>query len=322
MQTVTSEITWRHRLDHFLARWAWNRAGHRVAPGLYALGNVGRDSAVLVTANYTLSFDALRQALAGISGYILVLDTRGINVWCAAGEGTFGTDELVRRVEEVRLKDVVDGRRLILPQLGAAGVSAHAVRQRSGFQVEYGPVRAEDLPVYLRAGQATPDMRTVRFGFAERLVLVPVELVHAVLPTLLVSVLLWLLIGRLAALATLAAVLGGTVLFPLLLPLLPTPDFSSKGFILGAGVSLPFVYRALSDDTAPLPVRWLNAAGFALTMSAVTAYLALNFTGSTPYASRSGTKREIYGYIRSMAWALTLGAGSVVLALVLRRSGR
>ena len=80
--------------------------GHRVEPGLYSLGNPTSESPVFVTANYTLSFDALRSALKGIDGYILVLDTQGVNVWCAAGKGTFGTDELVKRIEATRLHEV------------------------------------------------------------------------------------------------------------------------------------------------------------------------------------------------------------------------
>jgi CO dehydrogenase/acetyl-CoA synthase gamma subunit (corrinoid Fe-S protein) len=70
-----------------------------------------------------------------------VLDTQGINVWCAAGKGTFGTDELVHRIEATQLHDVVRHRVLILPQLGAPGVAAHDVKKRSGFTIEYGPVR-------------------------------------------------------------------------------------------------------------------------------------------------------------------------------------
>ena len=124
IQPATSAITPANRWDHFLVRLGVNRMRHRVTPGLYALGNPTPDSPVFVTANYTLSFDALRSALAGVDGYIMVLDTRGINVWCAAGEGTFGTDELVQRIEETALHDVVSHRVLILPQLGAPGVAA------------------------------------------------------------------------------------------------------------------------------------------------------------------------------------------------------
>ena len=65
-----------------------------------------------VTANYKLSFDALRSQLADLDAWILVLETNGINVWCAAGKGTFGTDELVHRIRECQLEKVVKTRNL------------------------------------------------------------------------------------------------------------------------------------------------------------------------------------------------------------------
>ncbi|HQL32652.1 MAG TPA: hypothetical protein PK969_05305, partial [Treponemataceae bacterium] len=57
-----------------------------VTPGLYFIGSPGAASPVLVSANYRLSFDALRKELSGIDAWILVVDTRGVNVWCAAGK--------------------------------------------------------------------------------------------------------------------------------------------------------------------------------------------------------------------------------------------
>ena len=81
-------------------------------------------------------------ALAGVDAWILVLDTKGINVWCAAGKGTFGTGELVHRIGSVGLAGIVSHRKIIVPQLGAPGVSWPEVLRRSGFTVEYGPVRA------------------------------------------------------------------------------------------------------------------------------------------------------------------------------------
>jgi len=103
IRRATTTLTLANRWDHFLARWGVNRSGHRVEPGLYALGSPTADSPVFVTANYTLSFDGLRSALVGMDGYVLVLNTLGVNVWCAAGKGTFGTDELVRQVASVPL---------------------------------------------------------------------------------------------------------------------------------------------------------------------------------------------------------------------------
>ncbi len=299
---VASAINMANRRDHFLARWGFNRGGHRVEPGLYALGNPTTDSPVLVTANYTLSFDALRSALAGIDGYILVLDTKGVNVWCAAGKGTFGTDELVRRIEATALHEVVTHRVLILPQLGAPGVAAHEVKRRSGFRVEYGPVRAADLPEYLKTRLATPEMRRVRFTLRDRLVLIPVELVHGLLPMLAAAVVSYFIGGFPAFLGAIAAILAGVVLFPILLPWLPPRDFSTKGFVLGGMVALPFALALLLGR--PEAAWWLKAGQaliYLLALPACTAYLALNFTGSTTFTSRSGVKREIFTYIPIMA---------------------
>jgi hypothetical protein len=315
IQPTTSAITLANRWDHFLARWGVNRSGHRVEPGLYALDDPTPDSPVFVTANYTLSFDALRSALNGMDGYIMVLDTEGINVWCAAGKGTFGTGELVHRIEATALQGVVSHRALILPQLGAAGVAAHEVKQRSGFKVEYGPVRAADLPEYLKTHQATPEMRQVRFGLRDRLILIPVELVHILLPMLIAAVLLFFFGGFLASVGAVVAILAGVALFPILLPWLPTRDFSSKGFILGGLIALPFALVAFMGNSN---AAWWRQIGGALTyllaLPPVTAYLALNFTGSTTFTSRSGVRREIFTYIPIMAWMVGIG---IVLTIVL-----
>jgi hypothetical protein len=273
---------------------------------------------VFVTANYTLSFDALRKALAGLDGYILVLDTKGINVWCAAGKGTFGTDELLRRLGATGLGDVVRHRVLVLPQLGASGVAAHEVKARSGFLVEYGPVRAADLPEYLETRQATRRMRRVQFGLFDRLVLIPVELVHVLIPMAIAAMVLYLVAGPMATAAAIAAVLAGVVLFPILLPWIPTHDLSSKGFLLGGLVTLPFAVAALQGNAG---AAWWARAGMALAyllaMPPVTAFLALNFSGSTTFTSRSGVRREILAYIPTMAWMFGTGLVlTIVLALV------
>ncbi len=315
IRSTTGTITLANRWDHFLARWGVNRSGHQVEPGLYVLGNPMADLPVFVTANYTLSFDALRSALVGIDGYILVLDTRGINVWCAAGKGTFGTDELVHRIKATALHDVVRYRVLILPQLGAPGIAAHEVKKRAGFKVEYGPVRASDLPEYLKTRRATPEMRQVHFTLRDRLVLIPVELVHVLIPTLIAAVVLFLVGGFLASVSAVAAILAGVVLFPIMLPWLPTSDFSSKGFVLGGVVVFPFALAALLGQ--PESTWWLRlgwALTYLLALLPVTAYLALNFTGSTTFTSRTGVRREMFTYIPIMTYMF--GAG-VVLTIVL-----
>jgi hypothetical protein len=314
IHATDSHLAWRNRWDHILARWSFDREGHRVAPGLYSLGSPTPDSPVLVTANYSLSFDAVRTALPGRSAYILVLETFGVNVWCAAGKGTFGTDELIRRIQTVELGSVVRHHRVSLPQLGAPGVDAAAVRQATGFRAEFGPVRANDLPAYLESGKVTSEMRRVQFRLWDRMVLIPVEVMAVIVPLLILALL------RLGDF--LAAGLAGLVLFPILFPFLPTPNFSTKGYLLGALTAAPFALVSLGGS---LGTASLGSIGMAtaqmLVLPPITAFAALNFTGSTPYPSRTGVKREMGRYIRPMAIFFAIGLILYIAMVVLRLVG-
>ena len=148
------------RVGAWKARWGIGRMSYLVPPGLYAVGAPGPRDPVLVTANYKMSYDLVRSELAGRNAWLLVLETNGINVWCAAGKGTFGTGELVARIEASRLAKVVEHRQLILPLLGAPGVSAHEVGARTGFTVRFAAIEARDIPRYLDGGmRTTPEMR-------------------------------------------------------------------------------------------------------------------------------------------------------------------
>jgi len=287
---------------------------HRVEPGLYSLGNPTPESPVLVTANYSLSFDALRTALGGLDSYILVLDTKGINVWCAAGKGTFGTEELISRIESTDLKETVTHRRLVLPQLGAPGVAAHEVRKRTGFVVEYGPVRANDLPEYLKTHQATEEMRRVRFDLKDRAILVPVEVKNSLLWALPLPIILFIVSGIWMALLVLTIFVAGVILFPLLLPVLPTKYFASKGVLLGAIAGLLIWGARFSiDDWSVGTVSIINLLAYVLLISPWVGYISLNFTGASTYTSRTGVRREIFRFIPVIA--VMFICGLVLLAL-------
>ncbi len=322
IKSTSGDITLANRFDHLMARMGVKREQHLVEPGLYALGKPAEESPVFVSANYTLSFDALRSALNGNDCYILVLDTKGINVWCAAGKGTFGTNELVHRVEAVGLKDVVSHRALIVPQLGATGVDAREVRRRCGFKLEFGPVRAADLPKYLLTHQATEKMRRVRFTLSDRIVLIPVEMKNFLLPLIVASVILTLAGNYMAAAAVIAAAFSGLVLFPILLPWIPTTDFSTKGFFIGGLAALPFALNSFSGTTdEALWLRSGQALSYLLIMPPISAFLALNFTGSSTFTSVTGVKREIFTYMPKIAWMSGIGIILIIVSSSLRILG-
>ena len=122
---IATEWSRKDYIDTLKVRWSVGRMNYKVEPGIYAVGSPGKDSHVFVSANYKLSFDHLRRSLDGLDAWILVIDTKGINVWCAAGKRNFSTKEVVRRIRIHHLEQVVDHQRIILPQLSATGIAAH-----------------------------------------------------------------------------------------------------------------------------------------------------------------------------------------------------
>jgi hypothetical protein len=316
------------RLGEIKVRLGLFRMHYEVEPGLYAVGSPTAESPVFVSANYKLSFDHLRRELEGIDGWIMVIDTKGINVWCAAGKGTFGTDEIVRRIEETQLSKVVDHRVIIVPQLGAPGVSAHQVKQRSSFRVVYGPVRAKDVREFLGAGMKTSAaMRRVQFNMGDRAVLIPMELVQWSPLAVGIAAAFFFLTGlsgngyglagpagaREACLLLIAFVAGGA-LVPLLLPWLPGRALSWKGTVLGLILAVLLVVLGLIPS-AKL-TGWLETGAWLLLMPAIGAFMAMNFTGATTYTSLSGVKKEMRVALPLQIIAAVLGLGLWVAARV------
>ena len=318
MPRAAVKLTRRDQIGTIGARTGFIRNNYKITPGLYCTGEPNATSPVLVTANYKLSFDALRQELEGINAWILVVDTRGINVWCAAGKGTFSAEEIAYQIQKANLNQIVTHREVLLPQLSANGVAAFELKRLCGFKGRFGPILAADLPTFLQKGDANEDMRTVTFTLRERAVLIPLEICILWKQFGIAMVIVFILSGispdffslsmafdrgLLLVFATVTAVFAGAVVTPLLLPWLPSRQFWIKGMIIG---SLVFLF--------PLFVCWqslssLERIAIFLWTSGCSSYLAMNFTGSTPFTSLSGVAQE-------MRRGLAFQIGSAVLALI------
>ncbi|MCL4496623.1 MAG: mercury methylation corrinoid protein HgcA [Deltaproteobacteria bacterium] len=281
------------------------RMKYKIEPGLYAIGEPDGNSDVFASANYKLSFDILRKALSGVSAWILVLDTKGINVWCAAGKGTFGAEELVKRISKVKLGNFLNHRRIIVPQLGAVGVNADAVFKQTGFKVYFGPVYAKDIKAYLKAGKRkTPEMRKVKFSILDRLVLTPREIIPAISKFLIFAVIALLFFGIQPTgilfksawvyggtflLLGLTSIIAGSFITPVILPFIPFRSFAVKGWIIGILLVI-FVIFSLN---LPEQKNILIFSAEILFFPMASSYLALQFTGSTTFTNMSGVKKEL-----------------------------
>jgi acetyl-CoA decarbonylase/synthase complex subunit gamma len=213
---------------------------------------------------------------------------------------------------------------LILPQLSGPGIAAHQVRQLSGFKVIYGPIRSKDLPSFLDSGfKATPEMRTKTFTTLERIVLIPIELVGAMRVGMITILILFLLAfllkfgegttnalshGLFSVMAFFSAIVAGAILTPLLLPWLPGRAFSLKG--LSLGLLADAILLALRFDDLTTGAGRVEILAWLLLIPAVSAYLAMNFTGASTCTSLSGVKKE-------MRWALPLQIGAGIIGLIL-----
>jgi hypothetical protein len=322
---ISTKTSFTDFMGAVMVRWGIRRDHYRVSPGLYAVGNPGPGSDVFVTANYKLSFDALRKNLTGVNGWILVLDTKGVNVWCAAGKGTFGTKELVNRIRLVSLDKIMNHKRLILPQLGATGVSAFKVKEETGFNVHYGPVRAADIKRFINSGyRADKKMRKVTFGFRDRIKLIPNDFMYG--KYYLAGAMAFFFIisgmsgrglsykdfygqGGPAILKILLAYFSGIILTPLLLPYIPGRRFSFKGFLTGFLVFLSLVLLKSAGNDYMEIVSWF------FIITTVSSFMAMNWTGSSTYTSLSGVKKE-------MKVSIPLQIGFALIGIVIQVVGK
>ncbi|MBF0329660.1 MAG: acetyl-CoA synthase subunit gamma [Nitrospirae bacterium] len=308
--------------EHFRCRISAYRDNFIVEPGIYAVGSPDENSEVFASANYKYSFDLLRQSLDGLNGWILVLDTKGINVWCAAGKGSFGTVELIKKISDCKLASIVSHRRIIVPQLGAPGICSYLVTKKTGFKVYYGPVYAKNIPAYLEADRkASPEMRTVQFTIKDRLILTPMEIIPAMKNYPLFALIILLSFGLQPSgiifrdafyggfhflVLGMLAVVSGAFITPLLLPAIPFRSFAIKGWL--AGISTVFAYHKIFAPSifTSLPLSVVAYIFF----PAASSYIALQFTGSTTFTGMSGVKKELkYGIPAYMT--------AVVISLIL-----
>lgn len=318
---ISTKLVMSDILGAWKVRWGIGRMSYLVNPGLYAIGTPDENSNVLVTANYKLTLDALRKELKGMNLWILVLDTKGVNVWCAAGKGTFGTTELINRITKSRLLDLISHKKIILPQLGAPGVMGYEVTKQTGFQIVYGPVRAEDVKVFINSGfKATEKMREVLFTTKDRLVLTPVEIVSSFKPSIYVFGAMFLLnllpvnrFGIIDFYAYAGAVISGCFLTPLLLPWIPVKAFAMKGWILGLLWTISVI--VINGWPSSNSFEILRGFGYLFALPSVSAYFAMNFTGSSTYTSYSGVLKEMKTAIPAILISIGLGIITLLINL-------
>jgi hypothetical protein len=203
--------------------------------------------------------------------------------------------------------------------LGAPGVSAHEVIKQTGFRVIYGTVRAKDIKKFINSDmKATDEMRIVKFNMIDRLVLTPMELVSTFKVSLIIFGALFLLnlfaatpFGIIDFYAYAGALVTGCVITPILLPWIPGGAFAWKGWLLGLAWAV--AVNMLNGWTVSPSLTLTRGMGYLLVLPSVSAFYAMNFTGSSTYTSLSGVLKEMK--IAVPAIATSIGLGTILILI-------
>jgi ferredoxin len=231
---------------------------------------------VLLTGNYALTVDRVVRALEGLDAWLLVANSHGINVWCAAAGGHLNTHDVISALKTTGVAKRVDHRQVMLPQLAATGIEPDRVRERAGWEAVWGPVYVKDLPGLLR-GEETPDMRQVHFNLRQRL-----EMALMWAGPLSVLALVMLLFWPGGFLPLLALIWGLTLAvygaFPLYQGLVRRRSFVAFSALFGGltGVGVALAGALTGGLSLSFFVRW-GGLGLAMVL-----LLGLDLAGSTP----------------------------------------
>jgi SAM-dependent methyltransferase len=281
---VATTLGWRDYVANVACELSLYSTFFRVEPDLYRVGNPGPTSPLFVTANFVLTFNLVRRALRGMDAYVLVIDTRGINVWCAAGAGKFDAREVALSHRAFRVAEVPHRTPAVLPKLSATGVSRPELEDVYGVAAAYGPVYIRDVPAYVAAGyRKTPAMNRVDWGLAKRMeVTWFFALMNAAIAALPLAV-----FHRLYSPLAVAAVAAISLLVGALFPWLPTRLYSIKGLAAAALTAVPL-----------LAYKWLGGAGAAslgkwgIFLAFAGILLGLEYSGNTSVSSPSQVREE------------------------------
>ncbi len=248
----------------------------KVRTGLYAVGHPDADSPVLVTGNFDLTVRRLVSAIDDkVNVWLLVADSAGINVWCAAGGGYFTAEKVIAAVKSSHLNEVVNHHALILPQLCANGVDGWRIRKETGWGVHWGPARAVDIPAYLNGKRKkTDEMRWVRFPLKDRLEMVTVTLGFYALLILLPVFIFW----RNLFWPITFSMLGLSYFYAIVHPWLPGRDGLYKSIPLTViALTGLFIY---TTTWSPLPTQ--QFFHWAVGLTGLSVFTAAELQGMSP----------------------------------------
>ena len=121
----------------------------QITPGLYRVGNPGRNAPLLLSVNFSLTFFTLQGYLEAsrIPSIMLVVDTEGLSVLTAVASGKLQETLVKEAIAKFDAGSAVSHRTLIIP--GYAAPLSGRIADATGWKVLVGPRDAADIAEFL-----------------------------------------------------------------------------------------------------------------------------------------------------------------------------
>jgi len=119
-------------------------------PGLYRVGNPGKDAPVLMTVNFSLTFFTLQGYLESsrVPCFMLIIDTEGLSVLTAVAAGKLNETLVRDSLKKFGVENEVTHRNLIIP--GYASPLSGRIEEATGWKVLVGPRDAAEIGEFLQ----------------------------------------------------------------------------------------------------------------------------------------------------------------------------
>ena len=121
-----------------------------VEPKLYKFGTPDKNSPIMVTTNFSLTFYTVSPEIeaSGHSAYLLVTDSEGMSVLTAWAAEKFTPEIIADTMKKTGLDSIVAHKKIIIP--GYVAVLSGKLEDASGWEVLVGPKEASGIPKYLK----------------------------------------------------------------------------------------------------------------------------------------------------------------------------
>lgn len=121
---------------------------------VYEIGAVDRNSPVLVTTNFSLTYFTIAGEIEAckVPAYLFLVNTEGTSVLTAWAADKFTSETITKTLEKLKVADLVDHRTLIIP--GLVSIISGKLQEESGWKVQVGPKEASGIAAFLRDWKA------------------------------------------------------------------------------------------------------------------------------------------------------------------------